>query len=192
MISEGAHNHYWNVIYNIYIMVFVQDYLQNVIFTKYYTNQNYLIFKMWTLIRVFREIYLHLTVQGTLGKWWYRSLWGTPGGLNLHKLAYSIWVFENRCHREPHCQCKKCRQYFQPIGELTTKVRKRKEGYKKSRSEILNNSDCRKQMSPYLICCNSNSCRKKNVITFLWISIRLGSSRCTVVHEGTNGQNQSL
>ena len=46
MISEGAHNHYWNVIYNIYIMVFVQDYLQNVIFTKYYTNQNNLNFKM--------------------------------------------------------------------------------------------------------------------------------------------------
>ena len=189
--------------------------------TKYYTNQNYLIFKMWTLIRVFREIYLRLTVQGTLGKWWYlklvskelnhfgaiaaffqdwaprqvthkgrfmcplsvspvfnpgktlqlsqsdltpwtyRSLWGTPDGLNLHKLAYSIWVFENRCHREPHCQCKKCRQYFQPIGELTTKVRKRKEGYEKYRSEILDNSDCRKQMSPYLVCCNSNSCRKK-------------------------------
>ena len=159
-------------------MVFVQDYLQNVIFTKYYTNKNHLIFKMWTLIRVFREIYLRLTVQGTLSKWWYRSLWGTPGGSNLHKLAYSIWVFENRCHREPHCQCKKCRQYFQPIGELTTKVRKRKEGYEKYRSEILDNSDCRKQMSPYLVCCNSNSCRKKNVIAFLWISIRLGSSRC--------------
>ena len=38
-------------------------------------------------------------------------------------------MFENRCHREPHCQCKKCRQCFQPIGELTTKVRKTQEAY---------------------------------------------------------------
>ena len=128
MICEGYHNYYWYVIYTK--MLFTQDYLHNVIFTKYYTNQNNVNFKMWTLIRVFREIYLHLTVQGTLGKWWYRSLWGTPGGSNLHKLVYSIWVFENRCHRGPHCQCKKCRQCFQPIGELTTKVRKKKDHIK--------------------------------------------------------------
>ena len=100
---------------------------------------------MWTLTRVFREIYLHLIVQETLGKWRYRSLWGTPGGLNLHKLVYSIWVFENRCHRGPHCQCKKCRQCFQPIGELTTKVRKRKEGSiwnSQNRSEIKKINRC--------------------------------------------------
>ena len=127
--------------------------LHKIIYTMLYlqiitcTNQNNLNFKMWTLTRVFREIYLHLTVQETLGKWWYRSLWGTPGGSNLHKLAYSIWVFENRCHRGPHCQCKKCRQCFQPIGELTTKVRKWKEGFIwniLNRSEILKNSDCQR------------------------------------------------
>ena len=55
-------------------MVFVQDYLQNVIFTNYFINQNNLNVKMWTLIRVFREIYLHLIVQGTLSKWWYLKL----------------------------------------------------------------------------------------------------------------------
>ena len=106
---------------------FTQDYLYTMLYLQNITQtmQNNFNFKMWTLTRVFREIYLHLIVQEIVSKWWYRSLWGTPGGSNLHKLAYSIWVFENRCHREPHCQCKKCRQYFQPIGELTTKVRKR-------------------------------------------------------------------
>ena len=125
-------------------MLFTQCYLHKLIYIMLYlqnitqTMQNNFNFKMWTLTRVFREIYLHLTVQETLGKWWYRSLWGTPGGSNLHKLVYSIWVFESRCHRGPHCQCKKCRQCFQPIGELTTKVRKRKEGYIKYSKPIRN------------------------------------------------------